>query len=69
MARRDGGERGVNDVRSASSSTDVEDESGEFRTFRDFTRNLMAVPRKELDEQERQYRNQNGNRRRPKPAD
>ena len=47
----------------------VGDERDEFQRFRDLTKNLMAVPKEEVDEQERAYRHKNGSRRRPKPAE
>jgi hypothetical protein len=43
-------------------------ERDEFDRFRDLTKNLIAVPKKEIDEQEQEYRDQNVNRRRPKPS-
>jgi hypothetical protein len=43
-------------------------ERDEFTRFRDLTKNLIAVPKKEIDEQEQEYRDQNVSRRRPKPS-
>jgi hypothetical protein len=45
----------------------TQEREDEFDRFRVLTKNLIVVPKSEVDEQEREWRDQNVTRRRPKP--
>ena len=43
-------------------------ESAEFKAFRDFTKKLLAVPKKEIDQQKTRYEKERAKIKKEKPA-